>query len=177
MKKYFYSEGNEKKGPFSFEKLKIEKINPDTLIWVEGFEDWTPVKEIKELEDILILIHPPVISDEKDNLNKSLSEEVRLDILNNKRDNSLLKNYPYMLLLSFVAGLIINRVDLPLNNADELVGRIFGSILIFTGIPLLIVRIVKWLSSNKHWNKKATKSAWIIQLILTFMSVYGSFIK
>jgi uncharacterized membrane protein YhaH (DUF805 family) len=60
MKKYFYSDGREKKGPFSFEELKKEEINPNTLIWFEGLGDWTPIKEIKELEEILQLSPPPI---------------------------------------------------------------------------------------------------------------------
>lgn len=64
MKKYFYSNGQEKNGPFSFEELKNEEINPDTLIWFEGLGDWTPIKYIKELEDILHLSPPPIPSNE-----------------------------------------------------------------------------------------------------------------
>lgn len=60
MKKYFYSDGKEKNGPFSFEELKNEEINPDTLVWFEGLENWTPIKYIKELEELLKLSPPPL---------------------------------------------------------------------------------------------------------------------
>ncbi len=60
MKRYFYSDGKEKNGPFSFEELKNEEINPDTLIWFEGLEEWTFAKYIKEIEEILILSPPPL---------------------------------------------------------------------------------------------------------------------
>lgn len=60
MKHYFYSDGEKQKGPFTFEQLKKENIDKDTLVWFEGLSDWKPVKEIKELEDILQLTPPPV---------------------------------------------------------------------------------------------------------------------
>jgi len=68
MKKYFYSDGKEKFGPFSFEELKYKPITKDTLIWFEGLEDWKPAKDIIEFEEIFKLIPPPIIP-EKSNLN------------------------------------------------------------------------------------------------------------
>ena len=50
MKKYFYSDGNEKHGPLSLDELKQEKITNDTLIWFEGLDDWTKAKYVLELE-------------------------------------------------------------------------------------------------------------------------------
>lgn len=60
MKKYFYSFGKEKKGPYTFEELKNEEITPETLIWFEGLDDWTTAKYILELEEILQLSPPPI---------------------------------------------------------------------------------------------------------------------
>lgn len=61
MKKYFYSDGKDKFGPFSFEELKNENITKETLIWFEGLEDWKPAKDISEFEEIFKLIPPPII--------------------------------------------------------------------------------------------------------------------
>jgi len=60
MNKYFYSNGKEKQGPFSFHELKNEDIKKETLIWFEGLEEWKPAEEIKEFEEILELIPPPI---------------------------------------------------------------------------------------------------------------------
>jgi uncharacterized RDD family membrane protein YckC len=60
MKKYFYSDGKKQYGPFSFSELKQQDINPDTLIWFAGLEDWTPAKDLVELEEILQLSPPPI---------------------------------------------------------------------------------------------------------------------
>jgi len=61
MKKYFYSDGEEKFGPFSMEELRNENITKDTLIWFEGLEDWVQAKAISEFEEIFKLIPPPII--------------------------------------------------------------------------------------------------------------------
>lgn len=71
MKKYFYSDGKEKFGPFSFEELKNEKITKDTLIWFEGLEDWKSAKDISEFEEIFKLIPPPIIPEKMDLKNTS----------------------------------------------------------------------------------------------------------
>ena len=60
MKHYFYSVGDNQKGPFTFEQLKNENIHNETLIWFEGLDKWTPAKHILELEDILQLTPPPI---------------------------------------------------------------------------------------------------------------------
>jgi len=38
MKKYFYSNGQEKEGPLTLEELKEKNIKPESLIWHEGLE-------------------------------------------------------------------------------------------------------------------------------------------
>ena len=70
MKKYFYSNGGDKEGPLSIEELKLKDIEPDTLIWYEGLNDWTPAIEIDEIKSILEL-NPPNILSTDDNLVKS----------------------------------------------------------------------------------------------------------
>lgn len=62
MKKYFYSDGKEKNGPFSFEELKDKNITEETLIWFEGLDRWTSAKYIKEIEEILEVSPPPLNS-------------------------------------------------------------------------------------------------------------------
>ena len=75
MKKYFYYDGNEKHGPFSFEELKNENIDKSTLIWSEGLDDWKPAGEIKELEEILQLIPPPIVPNEAETRSESTEPE------------------------------------------------------------------------------------------------------
>lgn len=52
MKKYYYSDGSEQLGPFTFEELKRENITKDNLVWFAPMEDWRPAREIKELDPL-----------------------------------------------------------------------------------------------------------------------------
>ncbi len=52
MKKYYYYK-KKTKGPYSFDELKKEGLDPGTLIWFDGLDNWTPIEQIKEIEDIL----------------------------------------------------------------------------------------------------------------------------
>mgnify|MGYP002682993735 CR=1 FL=1 len=94
MKKYFYSDGKDKFGPFSFEELKNENITKDTLIWFEGLEDWKQAKEIGEFEEILKLIPPPIIP-EKLNLEatdtKFEAQNADAEVTNNNTNAQNLK--------------------------------------------------------------------------------------
>jgi|SRR5690554_2183510 len=85
MKKYFYSDGKEKNGPFSFDELQNENINPDTLIWFEGLTDWTAAKYILELEEILQLSPPPI--NMTDTVESSESNSALTEIDNTQNQN------------------------------------------------------------------------------------------
>ena len=60
MKKFFYSDGQSKHGPFNTAELKTKNISPETLIWYEGLDDWKLAKDIEEMIPILELIPPPL---------------------------------------------------------------------------------------------------------------------
>ena len=60
MKKYFYSNGTDKLGPFSLEELKEKNIGSDTQIWFEGLDEWKPASEFPELSNLFGLTPPPV---------------------------------------------------------------------------------------------------------------------
>lgn len=68
MKKYFYSNDNQKNGPYSFEELKNENINKETRIWYEGLDDWTKASDLTEFTQILEL-NPPSFSEIKQDSN------------------------------------------------------------------------------------------------------------
>jgi hypothetical protein len=87
MKKFFYSDGHSKHGPFDMAELKVENISPETLIWYEGLDDWKSAKDIEEMIPILELITPPLpmgsdeelinTNQEKDIKNKDLNESIK----------------------------------------------------------------------------------------------------
>jgi len=52
MKKYFYTNGVDKFGPYSLEEFKGLNLSRETLVWFYGLKGWTALSEIKELKDI-----------------------------------------------------------------------------------------------------------------------------
>ena len=74
MKKYFYSIGDEKHGPFSIEELAKENISKDTLIWHQGLSDWRPAKEISEVLPALEVMPPPIQAKMNSNLSSQDSK-------------------------------------------------------------------------------------------------------
>ena len=46
MKKYFFSDGLKKHGPFSFEEFKNQNLKRNTKIWYYGLKDWTELNQI-----------------------------------------------------------------------------------------------------------------------------------
>ncbi|WP_340200516.1 CD225/dispanin family protein [Ascidiimonas sp. W6] len=62
MKKYFYTDGTDKFGPFTLGELKEKNISRETLIWFEGLGDWKPASGVPELDELFVLSPPPVVS-------------------------------------------------------------------------------------------------------------------
>jgi hypothetical protein len=48
MTEYYYSEGNAKHGPYTFEEIQAKKLKPDTLVWHDNLPDWMRVAELPE---------------------------------------------------------------------------------------------------------------------------------
>lgn len=49
---YVYVLGNIE-GPFDIMELRRHpEITPETLVWKEGFDDWVPIREVKELKSV-----------------------------------------------------------------------------------------------------------------------------
>lgn len=42
---FYFAEGSERRGPFTFEQLKSYNITPETLVWYNGLTDWTPAAQ------------------------------------------------------------------------------------------------------------------------------------
>lgn len=75
MKKYFYSDGNEKNGPLSLDELQQEGISNGTLIWFEGLDDWTPAGDLDDMKHILELNPPPVENLKEKPIQESLAKQ------------------------------------------------------------------------------------------------------
>ena len=60
MKKYFYSDGTNKFGPFSLEELREKNITRETLVWFQGLSEWLPASNFSELNDVFAPSPPPI---------------------------------------------------------------------------------------------------------------------
>lgn len=49
MRKYFYTNGHQKQGPFLYKELKNESLKRNTKVWYYGLENWVNITEIDEL--------------------------------------------------------------------------------------------------------------------------------
>lgn len=58
MRKYFYTDGINKFGPFSKEDLKSQRIKQSTKVWYYGLEKWINASDIRDLND-LFFTNPP----------------------------------------------------------------------------------------------------------------------
>lgn len=60
MKKYFYSDGEEKFGPFTIDELKEKNISRESLVWFKELDDWQSAKSVPEIKEIFFLSPPPL---------------------------------------------------------------------------------------------------------------------
>lgn len=69
MKEYFFLKHKDQTGPFTIEQLADKGLTNETLIWTDGMENWTKLKDIPELAQTLKLKSvpppPPSETDEK----------------------------------------------------------------------------------------------------------------
>jgi hypothetical protein len=75
MKKYFYTNGIDKIGPFSFEELKDQNLLRDTKVWFYGLDSWKPLNEIEELNSLTNSIPPPLKTSETKEIDYSPKKE------------------------------------------------------------------------------------------------------
>lgn len=52
MAQYYYTDGSERYGPFTFEQLRERNITPETLVWKEGMADWLPARQVPDLQSL-----------------------------------------------------------------------------------------------------------------------------
>jgi hypothetical protein len=68
MKKYFYTNGVDKIGPFSFEELKEQNLSRETKVWSYGLDNWTPLSEIEDLKSLTNSIPPKLKTKKQDDI-------------------------------------------------------------------------------------------------------------
>lgn len=53
MEFFIIDRNGQQAGPFSFDQLVQKAITPETLVWRQGMEDWTPAWKVEELKAVL----------------------------------------------------------------------------------------------------------------------------
>ena len=88
MYNYFYSINGNQKGPVSLEGLKAAKIDKDTLVWRDGFDDWQEAGSVPELIGLFSESAPAAepISQQGPSSSGASNEEANgVDILDNTK--------------------------------------------------------------------------------------------
>jgi hypothetical protein len=105
MKKYYYSSnGIDKNGPVTLEELKQIKIDPKTMVWFEGLDNWVNAEEINELNSLF--------TSPKININKKNSTSTVANSKKKKRKWVL-----PIVILSLIIFSVIVRSGLKSNNS------------------------------------------------------------
>jgi len=103
MKKYFYINGDNKIGPFSFEELKNQDLTRETKVWFYGLNNWTILSEVDELKHITNSI-PPKLKVTKQNINtlKNDIPEIKIKKKASKNKKNLKRGIVIIVLSSIV---------------------------------------------------------------------------
>jgi phosphatidylglycerophosphatase A len=108
MKKCWYIDIlGRKEGPYTPLELRGDRrINPDTLVWKEGFKNWVPIKNVPELK---IVFQDEVLStdeedpqvEERKKLAKLVKDEVIAVDLQNKFPHFMFWILIFLVLMTF----------------------------------------------------------------------------
>lgn len=61
MRHFFYSDGENQFGPYTYEELSSFELGPDTLIWHPGLESWIELKDSEKLRPLLFKGKKPMM--------------------------------------------------------------------------------------------------------------------
>lgn len=60
MANYFIVDNGQQKGPYSLENLKALSLTGESLVWTDGWADWRQMKDVPELQVLLVQQQPAV---------------------------------------------------------------------------------------------------------------------
>ena len=134
MKKYFYSNDNQKSGPYSFEELKNENIKKETLIWFEGLDDWTKAEYVLEIKEILELSPPQIIPSEQNINTENESSNFKIEDEETDRQNihTSISSKPSMFREAFLFKGRIRRMEYGLSLIIYFVYYIIVTLIVVT---------------------------------------------
>jgi len=166
MKKYFYTDGVDKFGPFTLEELKEKNISRETQVWYKELEDWQTAGSVSELNEIFFLSPPPLIkpnSNNKENINSGKTTNWYLKVLRQYADfngRARRKEYWMFVLFNMIFAIAAMILDNVLGIAIKGVGYgpVYGLYTLAVLIPGLAVSV-----RRLH---DVGKSGWMILIAL-----------
>ncbi|MDG1954124.1 MAG: DUF4339 domain-containing protein [Polaribacter sp.] len=193
MKKYFYSNDNEKNGPFSFEELKNENIKKETLIWYEGLDDWTKASDLNEMmpilelkppsfseikQDPVLIKNPEIRFEEKNPTTKKFdtsglkkSEGTHLNLGGSNLDSTLVEKekknvflYWFITLLSLI--IYSSSMGYLKLRLQSLIPTMIGALL----LPLILSSILWLINGRKNFSKINMITCIILFVLLSIMN-------
>src|SRR5436190_22096822 len=57
---FFIADKHTQTGPFTLDEMEQLYLTRETIVWTEGFDNWTKAGEISLLKDIVRLAPPPI---------------------------------------------------------------------------------------------------------------------
>jgi len=130
MKKYFYTDGIEKFGPFTIDELKEQNLSRVTKVWFYGLDNWTTLSEIDELNSITSSIPPQLkISNAKETQNtnepKPTKQKLNIEKKTIKTSNNLKR--VIIITATSIIVLLIGFVSYKHHQNNELYQNIVNS--------------------------------------------------
>lgn len=110
MRKYFYTDGKDKFGPFSKDELKHQQIKRSTKVWYFGLENWTEISELSDLNDVVSSIPPEInflkvpVENVKQDSKEKPTEKTNQKNPNPKKSNAM------KWILGFVSLIVISYI-------------------------------------------------------------------
>ena len=159
MKKYFYSDGANKLGPFMLEELKEIGISRETKVWLAEAGEWQKAEDMEDLKE-LFAVETPLLSAVNDDVEQSDSRKDKIDTI----DILVFVSVAYWTTVSF-ANLVIQKVDHNWNNKPV------KYLVIITNIIFAVVPIIFALSVS---NKTLKMGAIFLGALLSLYMLYSN---
>ncbi len=177
MKKYFYSNGQEKEGPVTLEELKQKGIQPKTLIWHEGLDDWKEAEIIDELREIFEL-NPPPLETEIETAGESGAKNFNSENQNTTKTYSIKKQGMFSNPFSFEGR--IRRTEYGISFIIVVIVNTFLNAMVATGeVPLIGLAYIPtlwflWAQGAKRCHDIGNNGWWQIIPFYVFWLIFAS---
>jgi tetratricopeptide (TPR) repeat protein len=163
MKHYYYSDNEQQFGPFTLDELKSKRIRKSSLVWTDGFVNWTLAGNVDELKDILISEPPPLPQKEiPKQVEKVTITQTTSPTINVKFDSSYQKetDATFAGIFLFITPIIIQLTGIvKFENIDS-----YNEARMWISVETLAVRIgaTAWVVNiSKRQNRNSTGWGWL----------------